>query len=221
MTDATAAPSTLHPRLRDPAVQDELRRAWSASGGSLRLEQLLAPGLAATLAEAALARFPFQGFHLPAGRGPRGFFWRCVIDLAGERPEPPLDAAADFVLRDLPWLALAITGRTLRVPEPIMGFCSYVKGCYLDAHEDEWVGEHATAWVVGLTRDAWPEAEGGHLTFLADDRTTPLGSRPPGWDTLDLYDVHPVSRWHAIPLLETHRERLTLSGLLTEQAAST
>jgi hypothetical protein len=216
------APSTLHPRLHDEAVLAELRRAWAAGGGAIRIAEVLAPGLADDLARAAMTRLPYEAYHQPAGSRVRCFFWRCVIDAGAQvrgeaRGEPPFDQAADLVLRDLPWLARTLGGRSLAPPAPLLGFCRYRKGCYLDAHEDEWEGAPAAAFVLGLTRERWPASEGGHLTFLAEDRVTALGTLPPGFDTLDLYDVHPVPRWHAVPLLEVHRERLTLSGLLVDQ----
>lgn len=208
---------TLHPRLRDPRVIEELRRAWTAGGASVRIESFLSPGLAETLAEHTLAHLPLSRYHLPAGTAPRAFFWRAVIDVT-QPLAYPLDRARDLVFRDLPALALAITGRALAPPEPVMGFCLFDKGCYLDPHDDRWDGAPATGWVIGLTRTPWPEAEGGHLTFFAEDRAAVVASRPPGWDTLDLYDVHPVPRWHEVPMLTTHRRRVTLSGLLTERA---
>lgn len=216
MTDLAA--STLHSRLHEEGVLAELRTAWSSSGGSIRIEEVLAPGLADALAQVALTRLPFMASHLTTGSHTPCFFWRCVLDVGGQargeaRLEPPLDAAADFVLRDLPRLATAITGRSLACPEPVMGFNRFRKGCYLDPHNDEWDGP-ATAWVLGLTRAAWPVEEGGHLTFLDEDRTTVRSSRPPGWDTLDLYDSHPLPRWHAVPLLLTHRDRVTMGGLM-------
>ena len=71
---------------------------------------------------------------------------------------------------------------------------------------------------LGLTRQGWPEEQGGWLEFYGPDKQTVIERRPPGFDTLDLYDVHPVERWHGVPLLlEQAQERLTISGWLGSQ----
>ncbi|MFP5380337.1 MAG: hypothetical protein ACLGHP_11450, partial [Vicinamibacteria bacterium] len=42
----------LHPRLRDPDVLRALAREYAAAGGTIRVPQVLAPGLADALPEA-------------------------------------------------------------------------------------------------------------------------------------------------------------------------
>jgi Rps23 Pro-64 3,4-dihydroxylase Tpa1-like proline 4-hydroxylase len=101
------------------------------------------------------------------------------------------------------------------IPEPRLGFCRWDKGCYLDVHNEIW-DRPGFGWVLGFTREPWPEEEGGHLTFHGDDKVTPLSSRPPGWNTLDIYTVHPTQRWHSVPLVRGRRTRWTLAGLLIE-----
>jgi hypothetical protein len=214
-----AVASTLHPRLRDQAVLHALRDAWVAGGDSIRIESVLAPALADALAACAWSELAFVPFHMNDDTYGRCFLWRSVQPLTdhvrGQRLRPPLDRAADFVTRDLPWLVNELTGRQTSVPELRLGFCWLSKGCYIDVHNDMW-DRPALGWVLGLTPDPWPEDDGGHLTFYAEDKTTPIGSRPPGWDTLDLYTVQPYPRWHAVPLLRTARKRMTLTGLLTD-----
>ncbi|MCO5171199.1 MAG: 2OG-Fe(II) oxygenase [Planctomycetes bacterium] len=208
------APS-LHPRLRDPAALVALAAEYRAAGGSVRVSDVLAPGLADAL-PGLLLSLPFSAHHVQDAHV-RCFFWRCVIVPPPEGPgalPPPLDLLGRFVLEDLPALASAITGRPVRGPvEACLPVCLYRKGSYLDAHEDHGL-DRAVAFVLGLTRASWPAEAGGHLEFLADDREAVLERRPPGFDTLDLYDVRPVVRWHRVPLLVEHVERLTVSGWL-------
>lgn len=208
-----AIPCPLHPRLGDPGEVAALAARWRETGGCLRIDGLLAPGLAEAL-EGALLELPFES-HLEHDEHVRCFFWRCIVAVPGpDAPPlpPPFDRAARLVLRDIPALAAAISGRPVRGPtsEWVIA-CRYRKGSYLDVHNDHGPGQ-AIAYVVGLTRAAWPAEQGGHLEFLASDRETVLERRAPGWDTLDLYDVHPAPRWHRVPLLLEHAERLTLSG---------
>lgn len=210
-----AGESAVHPRLLDPEVLAALASEYATAGGSIRVPQVLAPGLADALPD-ALRALPFSA-HCLHDEHVRCFFWRCVVAIPGPAEEPlpaPLDRLARFVTHDLPALASAITGRRVLGPtEDWIPVCLYQKGSYLDAHEDHGVGR-ASAFVLGLTRGAWPPEAGGHLEFLADDRATVVERRAPGWDTLDLYDVRPVVRWHRVPLLVEHVERLTVSGWL-------
>ncbi|MCW8140376.1 MAG: 2OG-Fe(II) oxygenase [Planctomycetota bacterium] len=214
--------TSLHPRLRDPAALAALARDYRASGGNLRVAGVLAPGLAEALPDLLLS-LPFSAHHVQDDHV-RCFFWRCVIAVPPEGPgalPSPLDLLGRFVTQDLPALASAISGRAVRGPvEDVLPACLYRKGSYLDAHEDHGV-DRAVAFVLGLTRGAWPAEAGGHLEFLAEDRETVVERRPPGFDTLDLYDVRPVVRWHRVPLLLEHVERLTVSGWLPSSPEAT
>jgi hypothetical protein len=201
--------SALHPRLHDPAVLAELRARFAAQGGCLRIDEVLMPGIAAALPEALLA-LPFEPYHVH-DEHVRCLFWRCIVAVHDELPWP-FDWLGRFVTSDLPALVAAITGREVAgLTEDWLPVCLFTKGSYLDAHEDHGVGR-ATAFVLGLTREPWPADDGGHLELLADDRETVVERRAPGFDTLDLYDVRPVVRWHRVPLLVEHHRRLTVSG---------
>lgn len=206
--------SSLHPRLLEPTAIAGIREAWSRSG-CLRIDGVLAPGLADEL-EPALRALPFEP-HFESDEHTRCFFWRCIVQVPGaDAPPlpPPFDRLARFLGRDLVELASAVSGRAvLGQVKDWITVCRYKKGSYLDAHQDYGVG-HAVAYVLGLTRARWPAEAGGHLEFLAGDRETVIERRPPGFDTLDLYDVHPVVRWHRVPLLVEHQDRLTVSGWL-------
>jgi hypothetical protein len=210
-----AGEPSLHPRLLDPGVLRGLAADYEGSGGTIRVADVLAPGLANALPD-VLRSLPFDA-HCVDDEHVRCFFWRCIVAIPGPTDEPlppPLDRLGRFVKHDLPALATAITGRRVLGPtEDWLPVCLYRKGSYLDEHEDHGVGR-AAAFVLGLTRGGWPAEAGGHLEFLADDRRTVLERRAPGFDTLDLYDVRPIVRWHRVPLLVEHHERLTVSGWL-------
>jgi hypothetical protein len=210
----------VHPRLRDRDVLAALRETWRRDG-CLRIESVLAPGLAASLAPALIA-LPFAAYRKDDEHA-RCFFWRCIIEIpppGAPLPPPPFDAIARFIGRDLTELASAVSGRSLRgLVRDWIPVCRWRKGSFLDAHEDYGVGR-AIAYVLGLTRETWPAEHGGHLEFLASDRETVLERRAPGFDTLDLYDVRPVERWHRVPLLVEHHERLTVSGWIAGSETS-
>lgn len=209
------AESSLHPRLLEPDTLRALAEQFAAGGGNVRVPQVLAPGLADALPD-VLRELPFSA-HCVDDDHVCCFFWRCVVQIPpeGEPPlPPPLDRLGRFVKHDLPALASAITRRAIVGPvEDWVPVCLYRKGSFLDDHEDHGV-DRAAAFVLGLTAGSWPASDGGHLEFLSDDRATVLERRPPGFDTLDLYDVRPVVRWHRVPLLVEHVERLTVSGWL-------
>jgi Rps23 Pro-64 3,4-dihydroxylase Tpa1-like proline 4-hydroxylase len=89
----------------------------------------------------------------------------------------------------------------------------YSRGCYLDAHNDT-DGSRALAFVLGLTREPWPAERGGHLEFLdtGGGAIRVRERRPPGWNTLDLFDVRRPDHIHRVPLVEDPVLRLAVSG---------
>ena len=87
----------------------------------------------------------------------------------------------------------------------------YTKGCYLAPHND-YDGTRAIAYVLGLSPRPWSAAQGGHLEFLSADGRRVLERRAPGWNTLDLFDVHRAPPLHRVPLVTEHVERRTLTG---------
>jgi hypothetical protein len=206
-------PAVLHPRLLEPGALAPLRDAFVARGGNLRIADVLAPELADAV-QRALDALPFAPY-LANDAHVRCFFWRCTVEIP-EAPAPPLpeplDRLALFLERDLPWLAQELSGRAIAGHvKPWICACRYTKGSYLDAHFDQGV-EQAIAYVLGLTRTSWPAEQGGHLEFLERDRETVVERREPGWNTLDVFLVHPIERWHRVPLLLEHARRLTVSG---------
>jgi hypothetical protein len=102
-----------------------------------------------------------------------------------------------------------VTGLPIRAPDDRQLVATlYDKGSYLDPHND-YNGVSKVAFIFGLTDPAtsWPYDEGGWLTFY-----DPPERRPPGWNTLDLFDVRAPDRAHAVPIVTGRRERRALSG---------
>jgi hypothetical protein len=193
-------------RPADGVPADAVAAAWQASGGNLRVPGFLSADLAGTLRDAlrhqqmSLERSPiglFQYFHYP--------FW------PDDDCEHPLCAFARWLRTDGAAWVSAITGRDLVSPpdEIFVGFW-YGKGCWLDAHNDFGKGR-AVAFVIGLTAEPWPESDGGWLEFLDADHRV-IERRPPGFGTVDLFDVSHRRAIHRVPMVRTHRERLTISG---------
>lgn len=209
----TAAPGRwLAPRWDDPGARAEAAARWSATG-SLRLDGLLADDAATALRDALRAcphpvraarppAFAFQygalGFvpceacdHLPCGFG--RWWWA--------------DGAA---------LLSAVTGAPLRPPPDRLVVATLLgRGGFLDPHNDH-DGARRCAYVLGLTEARWPADDGGHLEFLAvrDGAVEVVERRPPGWNTLDLFDVTGVDRLHQVSLLDADHERRAITGWL-------
>lgn len=211
----------LDARWRDPAATAALRDAWTSSGGSIRIEGVLEPDLARAAHEALRAQ-PHE-VAIPDQPGIAFITWKLSLV-----PEPRCDHVVCRVGRWLhgpgaAWVS-SITGLDLGPPPD--GRASafvYAKGSYLDDHND-WGRERQVAYVLGLTPPGpdggppWPEERGGWLEFTRGREGPVVESRPPGWNTLDLFDVRGPDRWHRIPLVRDHVERRTFAGWLHPRA---
>jgi hypothetical protein len=173
-----------------------LARAWKARP-ALRLDEVLAPGVAARLA-AWLPRLPVG---IAAAERGRGVWWGCEVEappVIDPQIPPCVHQLVRFFDRDLPPLIAAITGRAL-VPAPPrrFGVRIWKMGSFLDERD---AAPGAIEAVVGLTGARWPEDWGG--------TTEVLGERwPPGWNTLDLIGDTP----RRIGLVTEHVEMITVS----------
>lgn len=209
--------ATLRPRLADPAVLAPLRAQWAATR-RLRLEHALAPELADAVLDLA-ARHPFTFYERQPSQDSevRCVFWRQVHALPD--PNTPAPLALHRLRRlievDLPALASAITGQALSAAAGSgVAIDFYTRGSYLDAHTDQG-HDRLVAYVVGLTAETWPPEDGGHLEFLAPDEHTVLDRVAPGYGSLDLFTVYPLTRPHRVPLLKKPVTRLSINGWLT------
>lgn len=199
----------LNPALRDPATVARLREAW-ARAGSLRVDDVLDEAAAREVLDAV--RSEPHAITIPDDPKTIAFqYWKWT-----GRPEPACDHALCRLGRALAsdllaWVA-EVTGLDLApAPDGLVVSTLYTKGSYLDSHDD-WGRGRAVAFVLGLTSDRWPHDEGGWLEFLAARDGPALERRPPGWNTLDLFDVRAPGRWHRVPILREHRARRAISG---------
>lgn len=219
-TSPGLAGSTLHPRLLDPVALAAYQAAWGSTR-RLRIEDALDPELCDALVDLA-ASHPFTFFEREPGSSGasseiRCVFWRQVHPL----PDPDTDAPLAlhrlrrFIDLDLPALASSITGQSLRAAAGTgVALDFYTRGSYLDAHTDQGA-DRLIAYVVGLTADTWPAEDGGHLEFLGPDEHTVLDRIAPGYGSLDLFTVYPLTRPHRVPLLKRPVTRLSINGWLT------
>ena len=213
LRDAT----TLNPAVVNQDRLATLKAAWARTR-RVRVEGLMRPGLAAEVAAMAVAgEFSFEARHVNEVR--------CVLWSqthrwpAGDRAPAStvLMALVELLTRDIPALAQAITGqRVWRARDEGFAFHWYTKGCYLDAHTDQG-SDRALAFVVGLTKQRWAATRGGHLEFLAPDEQTVVDTIPPGFDTLDLFCIYPLTRPHRIPILKDSVRRLSINGWLAAE----
>lgn len=213
-TAAEGDTATLHPRLADPQVLASLRRAWPATR-RLRIEDALAPDLVDNLVDLA-ASHPFSFFERHVSEI-RCLFWRQVHALPD--PDTPAPAALHglrrFIDIDLPTFVSAITGQTLRAAAGTgIAIDHYTRGSYLDAHTDQGA-DRLIAYVIGLTTDTWPAEDGGHLEFLAPDEHTVIERIAPGYGSLDLFTIYPLTQPHRVPILRKPVTRLSINGWLT------
>ena len=189
----------LHPRLRDPECLADLAERWHQRAW-VRVEPLLAPGLAAELA-AFIPCVPLTP-QLDAGR--REQSWRCVVRMP-EAIDPQYPACmyrlSAFLVRELPTLAAHITG----APIPAQGSGDidihvFRKGSYIDGPDP--ATNSGIDFVLGLTTAVWPAEWGGHL-HIANQRA------PLAWDALDLFPG-PAR----MPLISRHVQGVAIMGHL-------
>ena len=192
--------------LHDPA----LRAQWAATR-NLRIEGFLQE----PLAQALLAELRELPHKLALPTVPRlKYQMACHENYPDPACEHPVCRFVHFWLGEGREQLSQFVGEALDAPPSGMVLSTlYTKGCYLDPHNDQ-EGSRALAFVLGLTEDSWPAEEGGWLEFLGygPEGVRVVERRPPGWNTLDLFDVRLPGRIHRIPMLLQHRERRVLSG---------
>jgi hypothetical protein len=200
----------LHPRLRDPAVLADLRATWQAER-SLRIADFLAEDAAVALRDAVRA-CPHTLLMSPSDQ--LAFQYWVFTQVPDAACDHVICRAARWLWTDgVAWVA-ALTDLPLVPPEDRQLVATlYDKGSYLDCHND-WNDARQVAFILGLTTAAWPAEDGGWLEFYDTD---PDGGhlverRPPGWNTLDLFDVRGLDHPHAVPIVTRRAERRALSG---------
>jgi len=198
--------------LQRPITRAARREAW-AQRRSVRVPAVLTEASAHAI-QGALRQQPHHAVSAPPDRF--GFqYWKHTWT-PQTAASPALAAFAHWLHRDfVEWIA-AWTGQNLS-PHPSLEVTAtlFGYGCYLDVHND-WGYDRALAFVFGLTATDWPAAEGGHLEFLQADNeaASVVERRPPGWNTVDVFDVSGRNAFHRIPILTAARERRVISGWL-------
>jgi hypothetical protein len=199
-------------RWRDPATIAAAARAWRARP-NLRLEGLLADDTIAALRDTVAA------LHHPlvAASAPDYAYQYGAV---ASPPEDGCDHAwcqfARWWWQDGVALIDAVTGERLRPPrDRVLMSTELRRGGFLDPHND-FDGARRVAYVLGLTRDSWAPALGGHLEFLAvvDGRAVVTERRAPGWNTLDLFAVDRDPPLHQVPIVTANVERRAITGWL-------
>lgn len=194
--------------MRDPAAVARLREVWARTG-NLRVERALDEAAARDAVDAVCR----EAHGVTMAEAPPIWFqyWKWL-----GRPEPdcdhPLCRVGRFIATDLLAWTEQVTGQALApAPDGLVASALFTKGSYLDAHDD-WGRGRSIAYVIGLTEAPWDEEDGGWLEFLAAADGPVLERRPPGWRSLDLFDVREPGRWHRVPILREHHIRRTISG---------
>ena len=187
-------------------IPDELRARWEQTR-NLRVDDFLEPGRAEVILDALR--------HLPhTFMPPTGMYFQMAMH------ENFADEACDHTLCVLHrwWFAEGrawvedLTGLPLDPPDSLVSTV-HGKGDYLDPHNDK-AAIRRIAFVLGFTPGTWPREEGGYLEFLEvrDGDLAVTESRPPGFNTLDLFDVQHTDVVHRISQLTEHHERRVVVG---------
>lgn len=188
---------------------EALRVRW-AEQRRLRIDGWLHAGLA----EALLEHTRSLPHHL-VQPGPTRL--RYQLALAETRPDPTGGPLARFAAwwfgPGRAWVEALVGEPLLPPPEGTLVSTLYTRGCYLDPHNDQAPGR-AVAFVVGLSPTPWPVEDGGWLEFMdfGAEGVELTEQRPPGFNTLDLFDVRAPGQIHRIPMLRVDHERRVLSG---------
>jgi hypothetical protein len=190
----------------------ELRERWSANPRGMRIDDVLD----ADAASALLNALRQQPHNLLATSSVNISFQYLASTLVPEDDcDHQLCVFGRWLFGDAcAWLS-KITGLELGpAPDRQMIATLYTKGSYLALHND-YDGKRKVAFIYGLTP---PESEllepDGHLDMLTDDEAgvTVVDRRPPGWNTLDIFQVTGKTQWHRVNMVRTHAERRAIAG---------
>jgi hypothetical protein len=196
--------------LRAGIPLDDLRATFSERG-SIRIDGFLDGALVVALRDASRALEHELRVSIPDDLAYQ--YWSAKV-VPEEHCDHLLCRFGRWLWSDgAAWIG-ALTGIEL-MPPPGRTLVTtlFDKGSHLDPHND-WDGTRKVAFVLGLTEETWPAEDGGHLEFLDTDgkHIVVVESRPPGWNTLDLFDVRQPTCNHAIPILRRRAERRVISG---------
>lgn len=198
----------LHPSVCVPsqirAFMDVFRdRGW------LRIEPILAPGLAAELA-ALTPHLPLTP-HLQQERGELSCRFAVTLPAAFEPQYPHcLFRLRQVLTCSLPTILSAIVGCPMALTaRDLIDIHVFRKGSFMDDMRSNEMDD-VVAYMLGLTGSRWPSVWGGHIEILAEDDTVEQ-TLPLGWNTLDVF---PRSRIR-MPVLRRHVQGIAAVGALS------
>jgi len=205
----------LHPDLESKSAQQDILQRWQQNP-DLRLSPFLSNEAAAVLL-ADLQSRPFQ-LSAPTPGCFRYQYWILGIPFSTTEESPLGEFCRWFSVQGAHFFS-ACTGSSLRLKEKEQLLSTlYTRGCYLDPHND-YDGLRSVAYIIGLTAESWPSHLGGWLEFLQAEQDTVriTEARPPGWNTIDLFDVSRTSFLHQVSMLLEDRKRRAITGWLYEE----
>ena len=205
---------TIHAHMNDQqalarARQETLRAAW-AGRRSLRVVGLLSPSVCVMLRD-TLREVEHPLVLSPTDR------YRQHSYRPGAAEVPRLERFGRWLQQGfVDWVA-GWTGEALAsAPSGRVSATLLTRGSRLGLRSDA-DGQRALAFIIGLTPSPWPAAEGGHLELCrrtARGEVELIERRPPGWGTLDLFDVSDPEVLYRVPALTEDREARAVVGWL-------
>jgi hypothetical protein len=203
----------LNPELNHPNRIEVLRAAWNEHkfvriSGLFDVDSLHAIGTA----------IQNQSFTL-CGSDPDALVRSDVIQYQNfqrvlrpnESEEPVLNQLVDWVNHSLASWVGGLVDRALQGDPAGQVLCTlYSRGGYLDPHND-WDGSRSVAYVIGLTPPPWEPKDGGCLEMMSRQGEM-LAQYPPGWNTLDLFDVTGAGYMHQVSMVRSERLRWAIPG---------
>lgn len=202
--------------LRADLTTDEgiaaLRDRWSTHPRGIRIRDALEP----QIAESLLTTLRAQPHALLAASSVNiSYQYLASASIPDDECDHELCAFGRWLFGDsCAWLSRITNLDLAPAPDRQMIATLYTRGSYLSLHND-YDGKRKVAFIYGLTPPGEHLVEpDGHLDLLAasDDGVSIVERRPPGWNTLDLFEVTGKTQWHRVNIVREHRERRAIAG---------
>ena len=189
-----------------------LRDRWTTGDHCIRIEDVLAPDIVESLLDEV--RKQPHSLIARAGLDISFQYWTYAF-VPDEECDHILCRLGRWLFHDAcTWLSKVTDMDLAPPPDNQVVATHYTKGSHLSTHND-FDGKRRVAFIFGLTHpDHIPTEPDGHLDLLTAQHSgiQIRQRRPPGWNSLDLFDVTGKAQLHRVNMLRTHAERRAFTG---------